>query len=179
MTSATPNATGVDPFFFGGQDVQAVQAVRDHAPAASPAASAPVPDADVAVRGRIASPAPAGRARRRRKQWGGDRRTQPLPMVPEPVSERRVAMARLAIIVTVTAWLAYLITWFFQDFFNRSYETAVDRAESVLYLLIVTLLTVSALAYLLSRLGFFYRSRTHHRAAGPSSTSSSKRTHRR
>ena len=165
MTSATPNATGVDPFFFGGQDVQAVQAVRDHAPAASPAAPAPVPDADVAVRGRIASPAPAGRARRRRKQWGGDRRTQPLPMVPEPVSERRVATARLAIIVTVTAWLAYLITWFFQDFFNRSYETAVDRAESVLYLLIVTLLTVSALAYLLSRLGFFYRSRTHHRAS--------------
>jgi cellulose synthase/poly-beta-1,6-N-acetylglucosamine synthase-like glycosyltransferase len=30
---------------------------------------------------------------------------------------------------------------------------------------IVTLLTVSALAYLLARLGFFYRTRTHHRAA--------------
>jgi hypothetical protein len=43
----------------------------------------------------------------------------------------------------------------------------VDRAESVLYLLIVTLLTVSALAYLLSRLGFFYRTRTHHRASRP------------
>ena len=74
-------------------------------------------------------------------------------------------MARLAIIVTVTAWLGYLITWFFEDFFHPGYETAVDRAESVLYLLIVTLLTVSALAYLLSRLGFFYRTRTHHRAS--------------
>jgi len=74
-------------------------------------------------------------------------------------------MARLAIIVTVTAWLGYLITWFFQDFFHPGYENAVDRAESVLYLLIVTLLTVSALAYLLSRLGFFYRTRTHHRAS--------------
>jgi cellulose synthase/poly-beta-1,6-N-acetylglucosamine synthase-like glycosyltransferase/chitodextrinase len=41
----------------------------------------------------------------------------------------------------------------------------VDRAESVLYLFIVSLLTVSALAYLLSRLGFFYRTRTHHRAS--------------
>ena len=35
----------------------------------------------------------------------------------------------------------------------------------MLYLLIVTMLTVSALAYLLSRLGFFYRTRTHHRAS--------------
>src|SRR6202044_1546401 len=32
------------------------------------------------------------------------------------------------------------------------------------YLLIVTLLTVSAVAYLLARLGFMYRTRTHHRA---------------
>jgi hypothetical protein len=100
----------------------------------------------------------------RRRQWGSDRRTQALPVVPKPVSDRRVAMGRLAIIVTVSAWLAYLVDWFFADFFHPGYETAVARAEAVLYLLIVTLLTVSALAYLLSRLGYFYRTRTHHRA---------------
>ena len=88
-----------------------------------------------------------------------------MPMVPRPVSDRRVAMARLAIIVTVTAWAAYVVTWFFDDFFHPGYEYAVARAEAVLYLLIVTMLTVSALAYLLSRLGFFYRTRTHHRAS--------------
>jgi cellulose synthase/poly-beta-1,6-N-acetylglucosamine synthase-like glycosyltransferase/chitodextrinase len=88
-----------------------------------------------------------------------------MPIVPGPVSDRRVAMARLAIIVTVTAWVAYLVTWFFEDFFHPGYETAVARAEAVLYLLIVTMLTVSALAYLLSRLGFFYRTRTHHRGS--------------
>jgi len=86
-------------------------------------------------------------------------------MVPQPVSDRRVAMGRLAIIVTVTAWLGYLVTWFFEDFFHRGYETAAARAEAVLYLLIVTMLTISALAYLLSRLGFCYRTRTHHRAS--------------
>src|ERR1051326_8783189 len=107
-----------------------------------------------------ARPAPPGR-----KQWGRDRRTQAMPTTPQPVSDIRVAMARLAIIVTVAAWLSYLIWWFFADFFHPGYETAVDRTESVLYLLIVTLLTVSALAYLLSRLGFFYRTRTHHRAS--------------
>jgi cellulose synthase/poly-beta-1,6-N-acetylglucosamine synthase-like glycosyltransferase len=88
-----------------------------------------------------------------------------MPIVPGPVSDRRVAMARLAIIVTVTAWVAYLVTWFFEDFFHPGYETAVARAEAVLYLVIVTMLTVSALAYLLSRLGFFYRTRTHHRGS--------------
>jgi cellulose synthase/poly-beta-1,6-N-acetylglucosamine synthase-like glycosyltransferase len=107
----------------------------------------------------------AGPGERPRRQWGGDRRTHALPMVPEPVSDRRVTMARLAIIVTVTAWFAYLIWWFFQGFFHSGAETFVDRTEAVLYLLIVTPLTVSALAYLMSRLGFFYRTRTHHRAS--------------
>jgi cellulose synthase/poly-beta-1,6-N-acetylglucosamine synthase-like glycosyltransferase len=102
---------------------------------------------------------------RRRRQWGRDRRTTALSMVPKPVSDTRVAMGRLAIIVTVFAWLAYLGTWFFDDFFHPGSENAVARTEEILYLLIVTLLTVSALAYLLTRLGFFYRTRTHHRAA--------------
>ena len=88
-----------------------------------------------------------------------------MPVVPQPVSDRRVAMGRMGIIVTVTAWLGYLVTWFFQDFFHRGDETMADRTEAVLYLLIVSMLTVSALAYLLSRLGFFYRTRTYHRTS--------------
>ena len=86
-------------------------------------------------------------------------------MTHRPVSDATVAMGRLAIVVTVAAWLAYLVVWFFDDFFHPGYGGAVARTEEVLYLLIVTLLTVSALAYLLSRLGFFYRTRTHHRAS--------------
>ncbi len=161
MTSTTPHPAGVEPFPFDNRNVRGVP---DDVPAAFP--PAPAPTQRPGGSGRSAIPAqPLAPARRPRKQWGGDRRTRALPMVPEPVSDRRVAMARLAIIVTVTAWLGYLITWFFQDFFHPGYENAVDRAESVLYLLIVTLLTVSALAYLLSRLGFFYRTRTHHRAS--------------
>jgi cellulose synthase/poly-beta-1,6-N-acetylglucosamine synthase-like glycosyltransferase/chitodextrinase len=87
-----------------------------------------------------------------------------MPMVPKPVSDTRVAMGRLAIIVTVCAWLGYTVMWFFSDFFHPGYEGAVSRTEEVLYLVIVTLLTVSAVAYLLARLGFMYRTRTHHRA---------------
>ena len=160
MISATPNATDVDPF-FGERNGREV---RGQAPAGSAVASATMERPGVSGRRRPAPPAQPGPARRR-KQWGGDRRTRALPMVPPPVGDRRVAMARLAIVVTVTAWLGYLTMWFFEDFFHPGYETAVDRAESVLYLLIATLPTVSALAYLLSRLGFFYRTRTHHRAS--------------
>ncbi|HUC58725.1 MAG TPA: glycosyltransferase family 2 protein [Streptosporangiaceae bacterium] len=106
----------------------------------------------------------ARKQRKRRAQWGHDRRTEPMPVVPRPVSDRRIAMTRLAIIVTVTAWLAYAIDWLIDDFLNPVYSSTQSRAEAIIYLLIVTMLTASALAYLLSRLGYCYRTRSHHRA---------------
>ena len=149
MASATPDAAEVDPFFFTDRTRRTQ----------GPAGPVP-PGAERGAGPGTARPGPPGR-----KQWGGDRRTRAMPIVPQPVSDSRVAMARLAIIVTVTAWVAYLITWCFQDFFHPGYETAVDRAEAILYLILVTLLTASSLAFLISRLGFFYRTRTHHRTS--------------
>ncbi len=119
----------------------------------------------------VAGPAPptSPAARRQpaaaRRQWGRDRRVQAMPVVPQPVSDRRIALGRLAIIVTVAAWLGYFVTWLLEDFFDPRYAGAVDRAESVIYLLTVTILTASALAYLLSRLGFCYRTRNCHWAS--------------
>jgi len=101
----------------------------------------------------------------RRRQWGSDRRWRAMPIVSPPVSDRRLAVGRLAIVVTLVAWVAYFLTWLFDDLLNSGLSSAVDRTESISYLLVVTLLTASALAYLLSRLGFFYRARQHHRAA--------------
>ncbi len=100
-----------------------------------------------------------------RRQWGADRRSSHVSAVAPPVSERRVALARLAIVVTVAAWLGYFGVWLFTDLLNSAHSTAVDRAESIMYLVVVTLPTASALAYLLARLGFFYRSRSHHRSS--------------
>jgi cellulose synthase/poly-beta-1,6-N-acetylglucosamine synthase-like glycosyltransferase len=156
VPSATPDAE--IPAFLLGQ-----RTVPDMRIPAAARTNAAADTADLPI---ITAPDdPGDRAPRRRQQWGRDRRNQALDMVPRPVSDRRVAMGRLAIIVTVGAWLAYLVTWFFNDFFAAGHESAVDRAEEILYLLIVTMLTVSALAYLLSRLGFFYRTRTHHRSS--------------
>ena len=73
-----------------------------------------------------------------------------MPMVPKPVSDRRVAMGGWPSSSTVAAWLGYLVTWFFERLLRPGYEGAVARTEEILYLLIVTLLTVSALAYLLA-----------------------------
>ena len=103
--------------------------------------------------------------KKRRSQWGHDRRTGALPVVPMPVSDRRIAMTRLAIIITVTAWIGYVVNWLLKDFLNPIYSSTTSRAESILYLLIITMLTASAFAYLLSRLGFCYRTRKHHRAS--------------
>jgi cellulose synthase/poly-beta-1,6-N-acetylglucosamine synthase-like glycosyltransferase/chitodextrinase len=101
---------------------------------------------------------------KQRRQWGSGRRSRALLTVPKPASDSRIAAGRLAIVVTVATWVAYLADWLFDDFFRPGYDGATARAEEIVYLVIVTLLTVSALAYLLSRLGFFYRTRTHHRA---------------
>ena len=101
---------------------------------------------------------------RGRHQRGGDRRSVPLPSVHPPISERRLAVGRLAILVTVVGWCAYFGVWLLTDLLTSQRSTAVDRTESIAFLLMVTLLTASSLAYLFSRLGFFYRARSHQRA---------------
>ncbi len=100
-----------------------------------------------------------------RREWGHDRRTEPLAVTPRPASDRHVAMSRLGIVATVIAWVAYTVWWMFNDLFGDKANTAVARTETIAYLLIVTVLTASSLAYLLARLGHLNRTRTHHRAS--------------
>ncbi len=104
--------------------------------------------------------APSGR----RRQWGSDRREQPLPMVPPPVSERRIRTGRLAIVLTVSAWFAYMCLSIFQQFIEGRANSARLVVEAIVYMTVVTALTASAMAYLITRIGFFYRSRSHRRA---------------
>ena len=53
-----------------------------------------------------------------RREIGSDSRRSAQPIQPPPVSSRRVAAGRLAIIVTILGWIAYLITWLADNFFN-------------------------------------------------------------
>jgi len=99
-----------------------------------------------------------------RRQWGSDRRREPLPLVPPPVSERRMAIGRLAIVLTVSAWAVYVAFTIEQQFIEGKADSARLVIEAIVYLLMVTGLATSAMAYLITRIGFFYRSRAHARA---------------
>ncbi len=99
-----------------------------------------------------------------RPQWGSDNRDRPpLPAVAAPVSERRIMFARLAILFTVLAWLAYVVVTVIEQFVGGEADTAREQVEAVVYLLVITALTASSLAYLVTRIGYFYRTRAHRR----------------
>jgi cellulose synthase/poly-beta-1,6-N-acetylglucosamine synthase-like glycosyltransferase len=105
------------------------------------------------------------RARRRvRRQWGADRRTRALRPIPKPAARRAVSGARFAIFVTTTAWVAYLVTTLSKAFFGDGFSLRY-AFDAAVYIVVVTLLVGSALAYLLARVGFLYRTRNHHRIA--------------
>ncbi|MET0414638.1 MAG: EAL domain-containing protein [Actinoplanes sp.] len=98
------------------------------------------------------------------RQWGADRRTKPHPLVPPPVSEGRIARGRLAIVLTIGVWAAYIIYTVIEQFIGGKAHTARLAVEAIVYMVVVTALAASATAYLITRIGFFYRSRGHHRA---------------
>jgi EAL domain-containing protein (putative c-di-GMP-specific phosphodiesterase class I)/cellulose synthase/poly-beta-1,6-N-acetylglucosamine synthase-like glycosyltransferase len=100
-----------------------------------------------------------------RRQWGSDRRREPLPLVPPKVSDRRLAMGRLAIVLTVSAWAVYVAFTIEQQFIAGKADSARLVIEALVYMIMVTGLATSAMAYLITRIGFFYRSRAHKRAA--------------
>jgi EAL domain-containing protein (putative c-di-GMP-specific phosphodiesterase class I)/cellulose synthase/poly-beta-1,6-N-acetylglucosamine synthase-like glycosyltransferase len=99
-----------------------------------------------------------------RRQWGADRRTAPHPLVPPPVSEGRIARGRLAIVLTITVWACYIVYTAIEQFVAGKADSARLVVEAIVYMLVVTGLAASATAYLITRIGSFYRGRAHHRA---------------
>jgi EAL domain-containing protein (putative c-di-GMP-specific phosphodiesterase class I)/cellulose synthase/poly-beta-1,6-N-acetylglucosamine synthase-like glycosyltransferase len=98
------------------------------------------------------------------RQWGADRRSAPHPMIPPPVSEGRIARGRLAIVLTIAVWACYIAYTVFEQFIVGKASSPKLVVEAIVYMLVVTALMGSAMAYLITRIGFFYRSRAHHRA---------------
>ncbi|MEV4344914.1 EAL domain-containing protein [Actinoplanes sp. NPDC049596] len=98
------------------------------------------------------------------RQWGADRRTEPHPIVPPPISEGRITRGRLAIVVTITVWACYITYTIIQQFIAGHASSVRLAIEAIVYMLVVTGLAASAIAYLITRIGYFYRSRGHQRA---------------
>ncbi len=97
-----------------------------------------------------------------RRQWGADKR-DPLPAVTAHQSDRSLTIGRLAILVTILAWAGYTITVIIRQFVSNDHQGLRFSFEAISYLTIVTALTFSALAYLVTRQGFIHRNREHRR----------------
>ncbi|MPY94775.1 MAG: glycosyltransferase, partial [Acidimicrobiia bacterium] len=96
----------------------------------------------------------------RRRQWGADSR-RALPAVAPAPTRRALSSARVAIFVTVAAWVA-----FSADQVGRLVDSGLGPrfvVDASIYVAIVTLLTLSAGAHLIARLGALYRARDHER----------------
>ena len=70
----------------------------------------------------------------------------------------------MAIVATVCAWLGYVIVTVIEQFVEGRAASARLGVEAIVYLVVMTALTASAMAYLIARIGFFYRTRAHQRA---------------
>ncbi len=99
-------------------------------------------------------------ARIRRRQWGAERRTLPLPIIHDQPSTRKMTFSRLAIVATIGMWVAYVISTIIRQFFEgpKSFDFTM---QSIGYLVVMTFLTFSALVYLISRQGALQRFSKH------------------
>lgn len=94
------------------------------------------------------------------RQFGTERDTTPLGIMHEHPSTRKIALSRIAIIVTVCFWIAYFISTIIRQFYEGP-KTFEFQLQSTGYLIVMTLLTFSALMYLISRQGALQRFSKH------------------
>jgi len=97
----------------------------------------------------------------RRRQWGAETSTTPLPTVHVKPSDRQIALSRLAIVVTVLLWVIYVVSTIIRQFIETASQNFQFTMEAISYLVVVTFLTFSALMYLLARQGALIRFRDH------------------
>jgi cellulose synthase/poly-beta-1,6-N-acetylglucosamine synthase-like glycosyltransferase len=98
--------------------------------------------------------------RAQKRQWGSERRTQPLPTVHVRPSDRKIIAGRLAIIATIIFWIAYVVSTVLRQFLDRGANYQFTM-EAISYLVIVTFLSFSALMYLVARQGALQQFKAH------------------
>ncbi|MEN0104584.1 MAG: glycosyltransferase, partial [Curtobacterium sp.] len=97
----------------------------------------------------------------RRRQWGSERRTRPLDTLHERPSDRKLVSGRIAIILTIAFWIAYVVYTVIRQFLDYGTESFRFTTEALSYLVVVTFLTFSALMHLIARQGAMERFATH------------------
>lgn len=85
---------------------------------------------------------------------------QPLPIVHDKPTTRKITLSRLAIVLTVCLWALYCIDTIIRQFFEGP-QTFQFTMQAIGYFVVVTFLTFSALMYLLARQGALQRFSAH------------------
>ncbi|MFI5084412.1 MAG: glycosyltransferase family 2 protein [Actinomycetales bacterium] len=99
----------------------------------------------------------------RRRQWGAEKRSEPLSIVHPVPTRRKIILGRLGILVTIASWIAYLVSTVLKQLADNPNAGFRFQMETLSYVVVVTFLTFSALMYLLARQGALYRFRDHQR----------------
>jgi len=107
------------------------------------------------------SPAQAAPHGKRRRQFGTDRVYGGAPVIHRPAGRATAGGARFAVFFTAAAWLAYTVDQLWR--LGHSEMDLRTVLETAMYIGLVTLLTMSASAYLVARMGYFDRTKNHRR----------------
>lgn len=97
----------------------------------------------------------------RKRQWGSERRTEPLPTVHPKPSDRKITWSRVAIVATIVFWAIYVVTTIIRQFLVLGTQDFRFTMEAIGYTVVVTFLTFSALMYLVARQGALQRFQKH------------------
>ncbi|QGG42141.1 glycosyltransferase [Aeromicrobium yanjiei] len=100
---------------------------------------------------------------RTRRQWGAERRSEPLSIVHPVPSGAKITWGRVGIVVTILSWIGYVVSTIVREFIDYGGNFRFTM-EAFSYLVVVTFLTFSALMYLVARQGALLRFRDHVRA---------------
>ncbi|MFJ5954490.1 glycosyltransferase family 2 protein [Paenarthrobacter sp. NPDC092416] len=99
----------------------------------------------------------------RKRQWGSERRSEPLAIVHPAPSARKIVLGRVAMLVTAASWIYYVVSTVIRQFVDNANSGFRFGFESISYLIVVTFLTFSAFMYLMARQGALYRFKEHRR----------------
>ncbi len=95
-----------------------------------------------------------------RRQFGAEKNTNPLPSIHPKPTDFAIAYSRIAIVLTIVFWLMYITSVIIRQLIDgpQSYNFTT---EVIGYTFIVTLLTLSALIYLITRQGALQNFKKH------------------
>lgn len=92
------------------------------------------------------------------------RRPALVPTIAPPFKDGRIVVGQIAVVITVVGWLAFLAVTISRTSLTGAPDKPALDLATIAYLVLMSLLACSALAYLITRLGFYYRVRSHTRA---------------